>query len=1021
MDIGSLLRRRAKSTLFVVLVLALAGLATAFRLPVALFPDIAFPRIAVAADAGEMPADRMMITVTRRLEEAVKSIPDILSVRSTTSRGTSELSINFRWNVDMVAAELLVNNALNQTRNELPADTQISVRKMNPTVAPIIGYSLVSDQRSLVELRTLAEYTLRPALTSIDGVAQVEVLGGRTREYEVMVSPERLRSFHLSLGDLIAAIQSTNVVGSVGRIEQDYQLYLTLVDGQYAGPEQIGRTLVDVRDHMPVFLDDVAVIRESTRPEWTRVTSNGREAVLLNVYQQPGGNTVRIDAQIRSALAAIKDQLPADLTLSKFYDQSDLIVESMASVRDSIVVGLLLAMVLLLLFLRDWKITLIVLLDVPLVIAITVLIMRACGMSFNIMTLGGIAAALGLIIDDAIVVVENVIRHLALRRTSAAAAVQVSVAEILPPILGSSLSTIVVFAPLVFLTGVTGAFFRSLSLTMAASLLVSLLLSLSFIPLLAQHWITEREAARQEKESRLFGFLHRHYEVLLAALCRRRYLGVVAAVLLVAGSYALYRGLPSGFLPDMDEGTFILDYRTPPGTSLEETDRVLRQIERILATVPEIVSYSRRTGLQLGGALTEADMGDFLVRLQPRRGRDIEAIIDDVRQQVLHTVPGIDIEFAQLMGDLIGDLTAVPQPIEIKVFGDDYARIVEVSRQVMEQLQQVDGVVDLYDGITIAGSSIVIKVDHTQAGMFGLSAAAIQQEVAAALSGTVASQVQEAQYMSAIRVRYPLGDRQDLERLQRLRLRTPAGEYISLATVATVSVQQGQAQLTRENLKQMIAVTARISGRDMGSTLRDIQARIRQHIVLPPQVFIQYGGLYQEQQKSFTGLLAVLAMAILLVFTVQLVEFESFRIPLVVLLVDILSLFGVLLLLRLTGVGLNISSMMGMVMIVGIVAENAIFLIHYVERFRAEGLSVQAAVVEAGKTRMRPILMTTLAAVCALTPLAVGIGAGAQMQQPLAIAVIGGFAVSAVLQLLLLPVFYVLLFESRPRMAPVRR
>lgn len=1013
MDIGKIMERKTKSTLFIVFALSLAGLFSAFRLPVALFPDIAFPRIVVSADAGEMPADRMMITVTRKLEEALNSIPDVLSIRSTTSRGSTELSINFHWNIDMVKTQLLVNNAINQIQSELPPNLQFSVRKMNPTVYPIIGYSLLSQKRSLAELRSFGEFSLRPALTSIDGVANVVVVGGRTKEYQLIVNPERLRSFQLSLQDIIQAIQNTNIVGAVGKVEDGYKIYLTLVDGQYSSVQQIGQTVIKTYNQAAVLLEDVALIQESTRPEWTRVTSNGQEAVLLNVYQQPGGNTVQIDTDIKNTLAAMQDRIPTDITLSKFYDQSDLIVESMKNVRDAIIVGIILAIAILLLFLRNWKITLIASLDVPLTIALTILIMYAFNMSFNIMTLGGIAAAIGLIIDDAIVVVENIIRHLALRKQEAGDAVQASLKEIFHPILGSSFSTIVVFAPLAFLTGVTGAFFKSLSLTMASSLLVSMLLSIFFIPILSRRFITERDAEKQEKPGRLFILINKYYEKILNFLFRRQYFGFIAAGVLLIFSFVLYVKLPTGFLPEMDEGTFILDYHTPPGTSLEETDRVLVQIEQILTAIPEIVSYSRRTGLQLGGGLTEANMGDFLIRLGKKRSRGIQEIIDEVRQKVLNNVPGIEIEFAQLMGDLIGDLTAVPQPIEIKIFGDNYSQIHDISTKVVEEIGKVRGVVDIYDGVTIAGSSLMVKVDPLRAGLFGLTVEGVQREIDAAINGAVASEVQDKQFMTGIRVWYPFNQRTSIDKIKRIRILSPGGDYVSLVSVADLSIQEGLPELTRENLKQMIAVTARISGRDMGSTLKDIQARLKHNLTLPQNIYIQYGGLYHEQQKSFQGMLMVLAIAILLVFTVQLLEFESFKIPIIILVVDILSLFGVFLLLLITGIALNISSMMGMVMIIGIVAENSIFLIHYIQEFIDRGMPVRAAVIEAGQIRLRPIIMTTLAAVLALMPLAIGIGAGAQMQQPLAIAVIGGFSLSAVLLLFLLPVFYVFSFARR--------
>ncbi len=1011
MDINKLMRTHTKAILFVVIALVLAGTFSGFKLPVSLFPNIAFPRIVVSADAGDMPANQMMITVTRKLEQAVNSIIGVVNVRSITSRGNSELSINFHWNMDMIQAELMVNNAINQIRNELPSNIMFEVRRMNPTVFPTIGYSLTSTSINPVRLREFAEFVLSPVLTSIDGVAKASILGGQIKEYQVIVNPERLRSFKLSMTDLIGAIRKTNIISSVGKIEQDYKLYLTLVDGQYRSLEDIGHTEIKIRNQRPVFLDDVAVIKESVKPQWTRVTSNGQEAVLVNVYQQPGANTVQIDNAIKATLAGIKDRIPTGITISKFYDQSDLIVESMKNVRDSILIGILLAVFILFIFLRNGKITLIASLNVPITIAITVLLMSFLGMSFNIMTLGGIAAAIGLIIDDAIVVVENIIRHLALKQDTHKGAVSSSVKEILHPIFGSSFSTIVVFAPLAFLTGVTGAFFKSLSLTIATSLLVSMLLTLFFIPIFSQRWISKRDAEKQEHEGAVFRFLHHHYEIILNILLKRKYIPVLIGFVLIISSYFLYKSLPSGFMPYMDEGTFILDYRTPAGTSLEETNRVILQIEDILTRIPEIASYSRRTGLQLGGGLTEANMGDFLIRLNKKRHRNIQEIIDDVRGKILQSVPGVEVEFAQLMGDLIGDLTAVPQPIEIKVFGNDYSQIHGISQKVVQEIEKVRGVVDIYHGVTIAGSSILLKVNKLKAGMFGLSAEQIQQELEASIGGTVASEIPDQQYMVGIRVWYPKNERADLEKIKRIRILSPTGNYVSVASIAEINIKEGQPELTRENQKQMIAVTARISGRDMGSTLNEIKSRLKQNIQLPQNVFIQYGGLYQEQQKSFRDLLLVLLTAILLVFTVQLIEFESFKIPIVILFVDILSLFGVFFLLKITGVALNISSMMGMIMIIGIVAENAIFLIHYIQLFTSRENSIVSAVIEAGKIRMRPIMMTTLAAVLALMPLAIGIGAGAQMQQPLAIAVIGGFSVSAFILLFLLPTFYLYFYD----------
>ena len=1012
MELGKFMKKHVKSIIFIVIVLSIGGIFSSFKLPVSLFPNIQFPRIAVSAEAGDMPADRMMITVTRKLEEAVNSIQDVVNVRSATSRGASELSINFHWNIDVVKAELLVNNAINQIRSDLPPNFKFTVRRMNPTVFPIIGYSLTTDTKSLIELRNYTEYTLRPILTGIDGVAKVIVLGGRTQEYEVVVNPERLRSYNLSLTDLVNQIHNSNIIEAAGKIEQSYKLYLTFVNGQYANKNDIGKTIIKVKGQSPIFLSDVAIIKKSVRPEWTRVTSNGHDAVLLNIYQQPGGNTVQIDNAIKDKLLALKNRIPAGIKVSKFYDQSELIIESMKNVRDSIFIGILLAIGILYLFLRNWKITLIASLDVPITIAVTILVMNLFNMSFNIMTLGGLAAAIGLIIDDAIVVVENIIRHLAIKKDKAQNVVGNSLKEIFSAILGSSFSTIVVFAPLAFLTGVTGAFFKSLSLTMAISLFVSMFLSIFFIPILSQRFITEKDAEKQEKEGKFLTAVYNFYEKAINFLFNRKIWAYVVSLILIVSAYFFYNNLQSGFMPEMDEGAFILDYHTLPGTSLHETDRVLRQIGSIISTIPEVASYSRRTGIQLGGGLTEANMGDFLVRLKSHRSKGIQEIISEVRNRVHKTVPGIEIEFAQLMGDLIGDLTAVPQPIEVKVFGDNYAKINSVSKHVVRILNNVSGVVDIYNGITIAGSSIMVDIKPLNAGIYGLTAEDVLREVKTAVEGDVASEVQGSLYMTGIRVQYPLIDRGNIDKLKQMRILTPNGEYVKLGTVANLNILDGQPELTRENIKQMIAVKARLSGRDMGSAMAEIKQKVSSQISLPSNVFIQYGGLYAEQQKSFKGLLIVLIMAILLVFSVQMIEFESFKIPIIILVLALLSLSGVFFLLWITNVALNISSMMGMIMIIGIVGENAIFLIHYIQLFRKEGMDLKKALVEAGKVRLRPIFMTTFAAVLALMPLALGIGAGAQMQQPLAIAVIGGFSLSAFLLLFLLPVFYLTLYRK---------
>lgn len=1006
MNLTQWIQSHRRSILFLLAVFALAGLLSSINLPVSLFPHVQFPRVVVSLDAGDRPAERMAVEVTMPIEEAIRAVPGVRSARSTTSRGSAEISINFNWGADMVSEMLQVESAINQVMGELPSGTTFEVRRMDPTVFPVLGYSLTSDTHSLVELRDIALYQIRPVLSTVNGVASVGVLGGATAEYHVIVNLSRLDSFGLTLEDVAQAISASNIISAVGRLEANNKLYLVLSNTQFENFDQIGHTILRSGENGLVELEDVATVSKGQVPQWTRVTADGHDAVLFQIYQQPGGNTVKIAADARAKLQDLETRLPSDVKVANWYDQSDLILSSAGSVRDAVLIGVLLASLVLFLFLRNGRITLIAAITVPMVLAATVLLLSLLHMSFNIMTLGGMAAAVGLVIDDAIVMIEHIIRRVRSGTGEYRERVMTAASEFTRPLTGSSASTIIIFTPLAFLTGVTGAFFKALSVTMASILLISYLVAWLAVPLLAVKLLRPKDA-EQEEGGRWTEAVHRFYDRVMRRVIRHPSWIFAVVLPLLAVGYVSYRHLGSGFMPTMDEGGFILDYRAAAGTSLSETDRLLRQVEDILQATPEVQTYSRRTGIQLGGGLTEANEGDYFVRLKPLPRRSVEQVMDDVRQQVESTVPGLEIEMAQLMEDLIGDLTAVPQPIEIKLFTDDEKELLATAPAVADAIRKIPGVVDVTDGIVYAGDALDIRVNRQLAALEGVDPDDVTRMLNDYISGNVTTSVQQGPKMVGVRLWIARSDRALVSDLEKLRLQAPDGHLFSLKRIATLSTVTGQPQITRDNLKRMVAVTGRISGRDMGSTIRDVKAALARPGLLPNGMYYSLGGMYEQQRIAFRGLIVVFTAAVLLVFTLLLFLYESFRVAIAMLLVPLVAVAAVYIGLWVSGMELNITAMMGMTMIIGIVTEVAIF---YYSEYHDLDPSMDPAerLILAGKNRMRPIAMTTFAAILALLPLALGIGQGSAMQQPLAIAIISGLLVQLPLVLTLLPALLVL-------------
>ena len=1014
--LASFVEAHGRALVLIVASFAVAGLIFLFRLPISLFPKTDFPRVVILVDNGIAPVNVQMIKVTRPIEEAIRIVPGITNIRSVTSRGSTEISVFFRWDVDILHALHQVQGRIAQIMPNLPPESRFYVNRLTFSVFPMIGFSITSPRRSLTELWELAYYNLAPRLYRLPGVAETRIVGGRQPEYHVLVAPGRLSAYGIPLTRVVDSISNSNLIAAAGMVQENYHLYLTTVTGLITRREQIEDLVVDVVKGTPVRIKDVARVVAAERPIYNIVTANGRPAVLVNVLQQPDGNAVEIADAVNRELQEIRKSLPSDIELSVFYDQSVLVRDSISGVWEAIVIGLLLSVGVLVGFLKSWRTTLVAALVIPLAVLTAIVFMKLFDMSFNLMTLGGLAACIGVVIDDAIVMVENIIVHLSLGQAPREAA-RSAITELTPALIGSTLTPIVVFAPLVFLGGLTAVFFRALALTMVTALLASLFLAIFFTPVLAG-WIfrgrpgppaTDLEQAEQAGEGRLMRWLTARYErVLHGALQHPRWI-LAAAGGIVLVSVAIYLHLGSSFLPEMDEGAFVLDYRMPPGTSLEETDRVLRHIEQFLRETPEIESYSRRTGARLALAIAEPNTGDFLVKLKRRRKRSLEEVTSELREKINRAEPVIEVEFPHILEDLIGDLAWAPKPIEIKVFHDDERVYKAVAARIAEWLPQIRGVVDVVNQTIVIGPAVNFRVDLAKASRAGFTVRDVSALEAAILDGVRASEMIRGDRLAGLRVRYPPEYRSSVEKLKTLLITSPAGVTVPLASVADVEVEEGQTEIRRDNLRNMSAVTAHVSGRDLGSTMQEIRRRLFREIPIPPGTDIEFGGLYQLQRESMYGLLQVLLMSILLIFIILVLEFRSFSHPIAILIATILCGSGALAALYLTGSTLNISSFMGLIMVVGIVHKNGILMLDSEKHFSSLGYGLREAIFQAGRRRLRPILMTALATVFGMLPLALAVGSGAQLLQTLAIAVIGGVTVSMVLSLVVTPVLYYLL------------
>lgn len=1001
-----------KNPITVLIVIILLGGAFAYsKMQTALFPEITFPKIKIIADAGQQPVDKMMITVTRQLENAVKQVPDLQNIRSITSRGSCEISAFLNWNANVDLAKQRIQSKIDEAQDQLPPGVHITIERMNPSILPVMGYSLESHTRSPIEMKMLAMYTIKPYLSRVTGVSEVRVIGGKTKEYDVVLNQQKMNALSITPAMVSNVIGQNNIIQSNGYLNDYRQMYLTITDASVSSLEQLQNIVVSNNNKRITLLKDIADISIQNAKEYVKINANGHESLLLAIVKQPNTNLIDLSTQMKKQVADLQKILPKDVTIKPYYIQADFVNDAIKSVTDSLWIGLALAIFVAILFLRSFKASSVILVTIPVTLLLTIIVLYATGQTLNIMTLGAIAAAIGLIIDDAIVVVEQIHRtHEEHPDESSLVLVQKAIKYLFPAMVSSSLSTIVIFLPFKLMSGVAGAYFTVLTNTMLITLVCSFFVTWLALPVIYILFSKGSKTKKQESEQKAHSVKKQPW---VSFFINHSYISFLFIGVLIGSIILIYPNLETGFLPDMDEGSIVLDYTSPPGTSLAETDRMLQEVEKEMVKVPEVQAYSRRTGTQMGFFITEPNTGDYLIQLKKDRKKSTDEVISDLRQRIESSQPALRVDFGQVIGDMLGDLMTSVQPIEVKIFGNDENTLHTLSEQVADIVDSVKGTADVFDGITITGPTINVLPNYVNLAQFGITPSDFQSQLQTAVEGNVVGSVYDKDQQTDVRIMYAGNNSRSLNEMKQMQIFLPNGQLKSITSLAEITPDSGQAEIDREDLQNMGVVEARLDNRDLGSAIKEIQQKVSQKISLPQGYSIEYGGAYAEQQQSFHELLIILISSSLLVFGVILFMFKDYRIALIILLIAVLGISGSFMALYFTGTPLNVGSYTGLIMIVGIIGENAIFtFLQFKESFK-ETNNADDAVIYAISTRLRPKLMTALGAIIALTPIALGIGTGAQLHQPLAIAVIGGFVIALPLLLVVLPTFIRLIYKGK--------
>lgn len=999
-----LLQSQAKAIYLIFLLIAILGILAFNALPSGVYPELSFPRIAVIAEVGNVAPEQVVLTVTRPLEAATNQVYGVERIRSKTSRGSTELSVDFDAKTDMQLALQQLQARVNEIRSSLPNGTNLTIERVTPAIFPVLSFNISTDTLTQTDLYSITQYQILPRLTRVAGVARVNLQGGSIPEVEVQVDPNRLRSYGLSISQVADSIQRSTQDVAVGKVDSNHQQNLIVATGQPFDPKVLNNTVIVSKGAgKPIFLQDLAKVSNGEADPTQIVSAKGKRGITINVFRQPNSNVVTVSEAVKEEIKALEKSLPPGVQIAPAYNESGLVVDAIANVRDSILIGIGLIIVVLFAFLCSGRSTMIASITIPLSALAAFGILSLVGQSLNLMSLGGLAVAIGLVIDDAIVVIENIDRQLK-NNLESGAAVAAAMGELTEPVISSTITTVAVFLPLGLLSGVAGQFFTSLTTTLSAAVLFSLLLALTLTPLLAAKLL---KGDSHHKEPKLLVMLDSAYTWLLRkVLHRTSWVIAIALFLLVAGG-SLFTQLGSDFLPQFDEGSYIIDYLSPPGTSLVETDKLASQLEAIIAKTPDVATWTRRTGAENGLFATQPNKGDIIVVLKApdQRKSKLDDIIQSQREEITTQLPQLNVDFHQILQDELNDLSGASSPVEVQIFGDNPDILRNLVSQVQAKIQSTSGLVDVASSGDVIVPQLDLQINQPQVAQLGLTSSDVANQVQDTIFGRIATQIRQDDRLVDVRVRVPNSVRQNQQQLNQIPIVGNNNTILPLSAVATIKPSTAEASILRENQQRYASVTGGVDKRDLGAVVKDINKKLA-GFKLPQGYVLSVGGLIKSQQQSFNQLLTVLGLGVLLVYVVLVIQFRDFIQPVVIFTAIPLALIGVGFGLWSTQTPLNVSSFMGIILLVGLVVKNGIILLEYTNRLRAEGHALDSALIEAGRVRLRPILMTTLCSLLGLLPLALGLGAGADLQKPLAIAVIGGLSLSTIFTLIFVPVVF---------------
>jgi len=998
--INAVLRYRL-AVLFVLGILIMGSVALLTSMPAGVFPNATFPRILVQVERGYAPLTDMEITTTKPLEDALRNVEGVRIVRSKTSRGYAEVELYFDWDIDLMQAYQLVQARISDVRGKLPPRTGILVKRMTTSAYPMSGYAIYSDFRSQRQLRDLAEFTIRPMLSGVSGVYQIEIVGGERPEFWVQLKPEKLAFYKISPLMIEENLKQINQVKFLGKVTDKYRIHLGFQNDLLRTADDIKNTVIASRNGIPVKLSDLANVTLTSKEEYIITTANWHRAVLIDVLKQPNANGVSVGNKIDEIIAKIKNDLPADIHLEKTYDQESFVKRSITGVSENILVGILIISLIVLFFLRSFRASWSIIVFMPLVMTLSFFLMYIFKLSINIMTLGGIAAALGILVDNATVVVENIIRHHSEGQPLDKAIVKGS-AEVIPPMFGATLTTVIVFVPLIFVTGLTGIFFKPMALTLAIAVFLSLLLAIGITPILTHIFLNKKNHFKLKGD--FLSGIRSGYEKILQFLLRKKIIVLTLLLLIAVLSGFLFTRLHTGFLPEWDEGAFVMNYKALPGTSLQETNRLAVQLENIMKNYPDIEAYSRRTGRGIAHR-HPANEGDYLISLKENHNRSTFEIMNDLNKNATAQIPGLYLDFVQVLPDRLKDLAGEEKPIDILIFGNDNKVLQKTALEIYKNLKPVKGLVGLTPGELPSEPEFNINVNHEKAAQLGFHPGDAQRLIETAIWGRLSTYIKQGMRLVGVRLRYPAEFRKNLKALNQLQILSPSGAMVPIKQIATIDVREGKAAIIHENGSLVAKVLADISGRDLGSVIKDVKEVLHQ-VKLPYGVSVSLGGDYESQLKSFEQLFFVLALAALLIFVVLLFEFNRIRTSLAIFLGTVFSFTFVIIGLFITSTSFDISSFIGTITVLGIVVNNGILLMDFTARYRLTGKSKKEALLQAGRIRLRPILMTNTTTIAGFLPLALQLGTGGEILQPFAVAVISGLVGSMFFSLIVIPVLY---------------